>query len=70
MDIFLGVFQGVRTGANDIYIVDKKVSSLFKKVHQTFLNAENINSFELDKTEKFIIFPYIEEKELSKGLTK
>ena len=69
MDIFLGVFQGVRTGANDIYIVDKKVSSLFKKKFiKPFINAENINSFELDKTEKFIIFPYIEEKGIIKRI--
>ena len=58
-DIFPSIFQGVRTGANDVYVVDRSTDlELEAAVLLPFVSGREISRQALAVGEKQLIFPY------------
>ena len=59
VEVFDGAYQGIRTGANDLFILEKnKVSNYESEYLKPFVTAENIGGIRLPKIDKFLIYPY------------
>lgn len=56
-DVFEDTIQGVRTGANDIYLVDQN-QKLEEEITKPFVSGEHIRAGFLKKSSKRIIWPY------------
>jgi methylase of polypeptide subunit release factors len=58
-DVFSGIFQGVRTGANDIFVIDaKREVSLERDFLVPFVSGREIKPFQIDRAAQKLIFPY------------
>jgi len=58
-DVFRGAYQGVRTGANDVFILDKdSVDGFETGFLKPFVTAENIGGIQLDTVGKYLVYPY------------
>ena len=59
-DIFEDIQQGIRTGSNDIFLIDKSEASLFNSnLVRKFASGENIKELEVTDTDKYVIYPYL-----------
>lgn len=58
--VFAGILQGVRTGANSIYIVDcAQVPSLEPQALLPFVSGENIRRCRVNAGERALVYPYV-----------
>ena len=58
-DVFLSVFQGVRTGANEVYVLDREDASELEPAGLLpFVSGREISRQSMDPNEKRLIFPY------------
>lgn len=58
-DIFGGIVQGVRTGANQVFVVDAASERVFEPgVLAPYVNGEHIRRFSIDTKALRILFPY------------
>ena len=56
---FACAFQGIRTGANDIFIVPADEKSSFEDEYlMPFISAENIGGVDVPCVDKYVIYPY------------
>jgi DNA modification methylase/SAM-dependent methyltransferase len=60
IDVFEGILQGVRTGANNIFVLGKKDSNLEKALLHKFVSGAEIRACRIDSNKKVLIFPYRE----------
>jgi methylase of polypeptide subunit release factors/DNA modification methylase len=59
LSIFNNIFQGIRTGANDVFVVDKKnFNNIDSNLKKPFILPSNIKKFKIDKFDKFLLYPY------------
>ncbi len=59
--IFKGIYQGIRTGANDIFIGegDDFLSEIDKESLISFVDVDNIGEIQITGDVKYLIYPYI-----------
>jgi len=58
-EVFLGVQQGVRTGANDVFILNKSNNTMDDpELLKGFVSGENVKSIRIRDTQQRLIFPY------------
>lgn len=58
-EVFSGVQQGVRTGANDVFILDRTKNELDdSELLKRFVSGENVKSIQLSGTQQRLIYPY------------
>lgn len=58
-NVFGGIFQGIRTGANDVYVLSgKQISEIESEILLPFVSGRQIKSFQIKSDELKVIFPY------------
>lgn len=58
-DIFGGIFQGIRTGANDVFVVDPSVSRFLEnELLLPFVTGRQIKRFSIKSDELKLLYPY------------
>lgn len=60
LDVFSGIQQGIRTGANDVFILNKDDVKLFNNspLIYKYVSGEDIVSIKMNDTKQNIIYPY------------
>ena len=57
--IFDGIQQGLRTGANDVFIIDNEtLKSLKSSYIRKFISGENVAGLTIKNSDQYIIYPY------------
>lgn len=58
-DIFPKITQGIRTGANDVFIISKEEKENFEEdILLPFIGGENIRRCRIEEPTKYLIYPY------------
>jgi methylase of polypeptide subunit release factors/DNA modification methylase len=58
-DLFGGAYQGIRTGANEIFILGQEALNGYEKKYlKPFVTAKNIGGVTLKVVDKYLIYPY------------
>lgn len=59
-DVFGDIQQGIRTGSNDIFLINKSEKDLLNcNLVRKFASGENIKNIEITDTDKYVIYPYL-----------
>jgi len=59
LDVFRDVCQGVRTGANHIFLVDRKdAASIEAELLQPHINGQNIRRYHILPADRYLLYPY------------
>jgi len=80
-DVFLRIFQGIATSADDVYLLEKTKNGLYSKslnkiidiedgLLKPMLKGKNVSRYKKLENDYFIIFPYILEKCNVKTMTE
>jgi methylase of polypeptide subunit release factors/DNA modification methylase len=59
LGVFRDVSQGIRTGANHIFLVDRKdATSIEAELLQSHINGQNIRRYHILPADRFLLYPY------------
>lgn len=59
-DIFPNIHQGIRTGANDVFVIDRADANFIESdLLKPFINGTHIKNSKILESDSYIIFPYI-----------